>query len=42
MKDQIDIKLQRLIRARYNAAVENWSEWKWLGIVHGVVIIYLG
>ena len=32
MKGQIDIELQRLIRARYNTAVENWSEWKWLEI----------
>ncbi len=29
MKGQVDIELQRLIRARYNTAVENWSEWKW-------------
>ncbi|MGQ6398663.1 hypothetical protein ACUNEX_21175, partial [Serratia sp. IR-2025] len=42
MKGQVDIELQRLIRARYNTAVENWSEWKWLEIGHGVVIIYLG
>lgn len=42
MEGQIDIELQRLIRARYNTAVENWSEWKWLEIGHGVVIIYLG
>ena len=42
MKGQIDIELQRLIRARYNTAVENWSEWKCLEIGHGVVIIYLG
>ncbi|STW06033.1 Uncharacterised protein [Klebsiella grimontii] len=42
MKDKIDVELQRLIRARYNTAGENWSEWKWLEIGHGVVIIYLG
>ncbi|PLK99386.1 hypothetical protein CWN67_01295 [Klebsiella pneumoniae] len=42
MKNHVDIKLQRLIRARYNAAFEIWSESKWLEIGPGVATIYLG
>lgn len=41
MKNQVDIKLQRLIMARYDAAFENWSEWKWLEIGPGGATIYL-
>lgn len=42
MKNHVDIKLQRLIRARYDAAFEIWSECKWLEIGPGVATIYLG
>ncbi|CAI1005812.1 Uncharacterised protein [Serratia quinivorans] len=42
MKNQVDIKLQRLIRARYDAVFENWSEWKWLEIGPSGATIYLG
>lgn len=42
MKKQVDIKLQKLIRARYDAAFDNWSEWKWLEIAPGLATIYLG
>lgn len=41
MENQVDIKLRRLIRTRYNAALEDWSGWKWLEIGHGAVTIYL-